>query len=293
LIKFTLIENSLDSIELGMKHLTKANQEGDPSSYKHSLLCLFHGAELILKEILVLIDPITIFDKNSLFRYCKTPLKPTTEELYNCRSLDIAGICSELKKHYSGDFPKTSIKALQDLAKERNKVQHFAIKMNPSNILNQLLKLYLLLIKPAYKIRIEHKKSNEDEELPAGLIGERISEFENSFLNIKMEDGFHRGCCAKCGHFTFFIVYENESYPIYCACTTCNYEIKGKEGYDYFQCPECDNGSLVYDPDLKAGVCVAYKCANNLEGETVEMEPCASCSGYKIEKYCFQCDTET
>jgi hypothetical protein len=62
-IKFTLIENSLDSIEQGLKFLQTAESKGCISAYKHSLLCLFQGAELVLKEALVLIDPITIFDK--------------------------------------------------------------------------------------------------------------------------------------------------------------------------------------------------------------------------------------
>ena len=63
MVKFTLIENSLDSIEQGLQFLQRAEKESSPSAYKHALLCLFQGAELVLKEILVLIDPITIFDK--------------------------------------------------------------------------------------------------------------------------------------------------------------------------------------------------------------------------------------
>jgi len=291
-IKFTLIENSLDSIEQGLKFLQTAESEECISAYKHSLLCLFQGAELVLKEALVLIDPITIFDKNSLFKHCSSPLAPTMEELYKCKSIDIRGITQELKKHYSDIFTRANIKVLEKLAIERNKVQHFAIEISPKELNDKLLELYLLVIKPAFKI-IQSKSydvgvngiSNDE-------ITERISKFEESFLTIKIGDGFYIGMCPKCTEYHHFIIYDGESYPTYTYCTSCDYELKDIDPCDYQICPECSWPSLIYDKNSEAGVCLVNKCYYGKEGGFVEMEPCSTCTGYEIEGSCSDCSPE-
>ncbi|WP_156939092.1 hypothetical protein [Deefgea rivuli] len=265
MIKFTLIENALDSIELGMEYLTKAGVDGNASAYKHALLCLFQGAELLLKETLVIVDPIIIFDKNSLFKYCKSPLRPEIEELYNCRSIDTSGVCEELRKYHPNCFSNSSITTLKSVAKERNKIQHFAIQINLSDLMEKLLRLYFLLMKPAFSIVIENRKNGlETNRLDFEVVCERISSFERKFLHSKMKDEFTTGCCAKCGKFSFFILYDGESFPTHCYCTSCGYEVRDKEPWEYETCPDCGIGSLYYDEELKGGVCVCHKCANSL-----------------------------
>jgi hypothetical protein len=293
MIKFTLIENSLDSIEWGLVQLKKADEENNPSSFKQSLLSLFQGAELALKEILVLINPITIFDKNSLFHHCQTPLKPKIEELYNCKSLNIRGISIEVKKHYDNIFTNTNIKVFEKLAKERNKIQHFAIEISPEVLTNQLLELYLLIIKPAFKIITEHDYSHPKDGISLYEIKERISNFESSFLSIQIGDGFSQGICPVCNSYNnLFIIYEDESYPFYCYCTACDYELKDIAPESYNICPECDSASLVYDEEYQAGICLWHKCYYCNEGGFVEMLPCDTCSGFEIEGCCPNCSSD-
>jgi len=291
-IKFTLIENSLDSIEYGLELLKKAETDNSISAYKHSLLSLFHGAELVLKEVLVLIDPITIFDKNSLFRHCNTPLSPTMDELYKCKSIDIRGITQELKKHYPKIFTNLNVKALEKLAIERNKVQHFAIEILPADLNKMLLELYLLIIKPAFKIIQSSNYDMATNGISTIEITERISKFEESFLTLKIGDGFYISMCPKCNEYHHFIIYEGESYPIYSYCVSCDYELKDIDICDYQICPECDSPSLIYDSEHQAGVCLWKKCYYCKEGGFVEMQPCETCSGYEIEGSCSKCTPE-
>ena len=292
MIKFTLIENSLDSIEQGLAFLKTAESEACISAYKHALLCLFQGAELVLKETLVLIDPITIFDKNSLFKHCTSPLSPTMEELYKCKSIDIRGITQELKKHYSDTFSKSNIKALEELVIERNKVQHFAIEISPNELNDKLLRLYLLVIKPAFGIIQSNNYDAESNGISNDEITDRISKFEEAFLTIKIGDGFYIGMCPKCEEFHHFIIYDGESYPTYSYCMSCDYELKDIDICDYQICPECSWPSLIYDKDNQAGVCLYNKCYYSKEGGFVEMDPCNTCSGYEVEGFCPECSPE-
>ncbi|MEO2267918.1 hypothetical protein V1358_11445 [Pseudoalteromonas sp. YIC-656] len=294
MIKFTLIENSLDSIEQGLQFLTKAENDKCNSAYKHALLCLFQGAELILKEVLVLIDPITIFDKNSLFKHCVSPLNPTMDELYKCKSIDIRGIGQELRKHYPEVFLNSNIKVLDRSAIERNKIQHFAIEVSPEDLTKNLIELYLKVIKPAFKIVQAGSYSVEQNGITLDTINERIFRFENSFLNVKIGDGFYIGMCPSCEEHHHFIIYEGESYPIYTYCISCDYELADINilSTEYHICPECGAPSLVYDETNQAGVCLWRKCYYCQEGGFVDMEPCDSCSGYLIEEHCENCTPE-
>lgn len=291
MIKFTLIENSLDSIEQGLNFLTKAESENCNSSYKHALLCLFQGAELILKEILVLIDPITIFDKNSLFKHCISPLNPTMDELYKCKSIDIRGIGQELKKHYPEVFTNNNIKELDRSAVERNKIQHFAIEVSPEDLTKNLIELYLKVIKPAFRIIQTGTYSVEQNGITLDSINERIFAFEKSFLNLKIGGGFYIGMCPLCEEHHHFIIYEDDSYPIYTYCISCNYELIDINilSTEYHVCPECSAASLIYDEANQAGVCLWRKCYYCQEGGFVEMEPCESCKGFLVEGICENC----
>jgi len=293
MIKFTLIENSLDSISSGMKYLDYAEQKKSPSHYKKALLSLFQGAELILKEILVQIDPIIIFDKNSLFRNCLSPLNPTMEELFECKSIDINGICQELKKHYPDEFQKANLKVIQELAKERNKIQHFAFEMSPNELKGSLLKLYIMVIKPAMKIA--GKKAALDK-FVEGInninFDEQATDVEESFLNVDKRNEFTKGGCCHCENYSLFIIYDGESYPIACYCTTCGFERTNIDISEFYECPECSSPSVIYDEKLGAGMCLWYRCADCAESVKTDMLPCTNCGGFLIEGHCINCTSE-
>ena len=132
MVEILLYENAYDSIQHGLEHLKLANRKNKHNDYKHALLCMFQGTELLLKQLLCLIDTILIFDKNSLFENCSDYRNPTLDELFNCKSLDINKICREVKKKYPQTF--TSLNIVENVAKERNKIQHFGISFDENNI---------------------------------------------------------------------------------------------------------------------------------------------------------------
>jgi len=295
-IKFTLLENAIDSISYGIEQLEQAIIKDNPRGYKYALLYLFQGTELLLKENLVEINPIIIFDKNSLYSNCADPAKPTIEELYNCRSIDTNGICNELKKHYPQLYNNNFRNTISLIARERNKLQHFGIETQKKDLKVNLIKLYNHVIKPSLKL-IANKINNN-------TFNDFLSEsFENIFcfvnnadnevkmLNVSNVD-FTRGCCFDCGNYSFFIRYDGESYPHSFYCTSCDYKREGI-GVEYFrECPECSANSLVFDEQLGGGTCLWHKCANHRDGGVLmDMEICECCNDYRIEGKCL-CNTE-
>lgn len=293
MVKFTLIENSLDSIKSGMDYLDYAEEYKSSMHYKKALLYLFQGAELILKEILVQIDPIIIFDKNSLFKNCEAPLTPKIEELYECKSIDVNGICQELKKHYPTQFRTENLKVIKELAKERNKIQHFAFESSHAELKTSLIKLYLMVIKPAMILAGETaSESMFVKGINRICFHEHMSDVEEAFLNVNLRHGFTKGSCCHCNNYSLFVVYAGKSYPYLCYCTSCGFERAGIDIPEFHECPECSANSVIYDEQLGAGMCLWYRCADCSEGVPIEMEPCDKCGGFLIEDSCENCIEE-
>jgi hypothetical protein len=294
MIKYTLLENAIDSIGYGINQLEQAVATDEKKYYKYSLLNLFQGTELLLKEILVQISPIIIFDKNSLYKKCIDPTNPKIEELYNCKSIDIFEICGELKKYYPTSFDSVALRLIENIAKERNKIQHFAIEIAPATIKENLILLYGKVIKPSFNILNDYLPSD------VNLLGEKIEELyclhtnadgEEAMLKISGED-FTRGCCHNCNNYSMFIFYDKDSYPNRFYCTSCPYERKDIHIGDFRECPECGVNSLIYDDNLMGGVCLWYKCANHGDGGImIDMEFCKTCKDYAIEGVC-ECNRE-
>ena len=190
------------------------------------------------------------------------------EELYKCKSIDIRGIGQELKKHYSDIFARSNINTLDKLAIERNKVQHFAIEISPNELTKNLIELYLKIIKPAFKIIQNGNYDATQNGISLYELNDRIAEFEKIFLDVKMGDEFYIGMCPSCKEHHHFIVYDNESYPIYTYCISCDYELRDTSlgNTEYHDCPDCSAHSLVYDIENQAGVCLWQKCFYCQEG---------------------------
>lgn len=296
MIKFTLLENAIDSISYGIEQLEKAVSNDDPRGYKYALLFLFQGTELLLKENLVEINPIIIFDKNSLYSNCTDPTKPTIEELYNCKSIDTNGICNEFKKHYPQIYSNSFRNTILSISKERNKIQHFGIETPKAELMVNLIKLYNHVIKPSFGL-IGNKINSK-------IFNDFLSEsFENIFCFVNNADNeekmlkiskidFTRGSCFNCGNYSFFIRYDGESYPNSFYCTSCEYKREDIRIEHFRECPECSANSLVFDEKLGGGTCLWYRCANHRDGGVlIDMEICEGCNDYIIEGKCI-CNIE-
>jgi HEPN domain-containing protein len=148
-----LYENAFDSISHGLEHLKLAKEKGNKKDFKHAMLAIFQGSELLLKQLLCLRNPILMFDKNSLYEKCKDPTQPMLEELFDCKSLEINKLSSEVLKHYPGNFNSSSLKIINKVAKVRNKIQHFGIQIEEEEEFTKLiLELYYHVISPSFKI---------------------------------------------------------------------------------------------------------------------------------------------
>lgn len=287
-VKFTLIENALDSIDLGLEYFYEAKNDFTPRRYKQCLINMFHGSELILKELLRKIDVILIFDKNSLFKICEKPLTPTDDELYKVKSIDINSLCLEVVKHYPAEF-KGKINIVAGLAKERNKIQHFAIDINPEVLSNLLISLYMDVFKPAFKIILSDLNYVNQYNSP---LENNIINAEKKFLNIQGDSDNYLAMCPKCENHSHFILYKGTGYPVETYCICCDYKNTNIDISEYVICPECANPTLIYDQNNDGGVCLYEKCYYAKEGGFVEMEPCGRCKGFIIEGLCPECDEE-
>ncbi|HGH4618010.1 hypothetical protein V5027_03865 [Enterobacter bugandensis] len=287
-IKFTLIENALDSIELGLLYFQDGKNEFTPRKYKQCLINMFHGSELILKELLRRINVTLIFDKNSLYKTCVDPSNPTEDELYKLKSIDINNLCSEILKFYPTEF-KGKIDIVKGLAKERNKIQHFAINIEQETLSKLLTSLYIDVFKPAFKIILSKLTYVNQYNSP---LEKQIITAEKKFLAIQGDSDNYLALCPKCENHSHFILYKDTSYPVETYCICCDYKLSNIESYDLHICPECSNPTLFYDESNLAGVCLYEKCYYGKEGGFVEMKPCDRCKGYLIENSCPTCDVE-
>ncbi|MVX62221.1 hypothetical protein GKZ28_00715 [Clostridium chromiireducens] len=295
MIKFSLYENAIDSINHGIEHLKYAVENKSGQDYKQSILCFSQATEILLKELLCQINPIYIFDKNSLFDKCKDPMRPELEEVYNCKSIDINKLCKEILRFYPEHFNRSSLGIVNQMAKERNKIQHFCLEIESNEIQGLLLKLYKNVLSPALTILSKKVRDNEinnqlNENLKEIFCFMEVADKEEHILEISEEE-FHRGSCFECGNYSLFMIY-NGGYPETAYCTSCGFKRYNILVDEYRECPECGGYSLIYDDELEGGICLWYNCANHKDGGViVDMEYCDRCHDYKIEGIC-KCATE-
>lgn len=281
----------MDSINHGLEHLEHGVKADNKKDYKQAVLSLFQGTELLLKELLCQINPILMFDKNSLFKKCSNPMNPKIDELFNCKSIEVNELRVELIKHYPQDFSTTSLKVVEKLAQVRNKVQHFCLSVDKDEVRSLLLQLHQHVLAPALRIiskSILKSKHNDylNERLEEIFSFMDVAEKEAGFLRLSDRE-FTRGSCFACGIFSFFIFYDGDSYPQEFYCTSCDLKVQNIKIEEYRQCPECGAYSLVFIPELDGGVCLWYKCANHKDGGIItKMEYCEHCQDYKVESEC-------
>ena len=296
MVHISLYENAFDSILHGIDHLEVAREcieEKEASkNYKQALLSLFQGVELLLKQLLYLKNPIYVFDKNSLYKKCKDPLNPTLDELFECKSLDVNDLCREVKKYYK-EF--TNLKIIGKLSKERNKIQHFAIKFEKNKLEEELIKLNEQVITPSFRIigeKIACLEADNDYKYELHMKIDRIFSFwdvadkEEKFLNVGNKSFYNRGGCPKCGNYSLFIFFKDGSYPTSFYCTSCDHAEKEIGIEEFYKCPECGWMSLKYSEELLGGICLCNDCTYSKEAEIVDMEYCNTCNKYKIEGVC-------
>lgn len=175
------------------------------------------------------------------------------------------------------------------MARERNKIQHFAISIDVNTIKVNLIQLYGKVIKPCFSLLnyVDFAKPNS--------IGEKLEELYNMDSNAEREammlklnnESFERGSCYNCDNYSLFLFYDQTGYPTRFHCTSCPHDRTEIEISDFRECPDCNANSLVFDDVMYGGTCLNMKCLNQRDGGLhVDMEPCDNCNDFKIENKC-------
>lgn len=287
MVKFSLLENALDSVEIGLEYFSKARKGHDRKDYKQCLLNLFQAAELLLKAVVSRQEERIIFNPKSLIKHCKNPEHPTESELHRCQSVNIEQLCKLLAEHYPCAFSDTAFNIMKAVAQMRNNIQHFAIATEPQYLSLQLQELYQQIFRPAFLII----QSDETENSWNSDLRQNIIEYERQFLDIIVHQEYTLALCPVCESFSHFILYEGESFPTRTHCICCGFGLNNLQTWDFHQCPECGAPSVIYLPQHRAGVCLWYKCEYSKMEGFVPMEPCG-CGEYRMEEHCKNCDPE-
>lgn len=287
MVKFSLLDNALDSVETGLDYFGSALEKQDRRDYKQCLLNLFQAAELLLKAVISRHGVGTVFHPKSLERHCKDPEHPTEAELHRCQSVNIEQLCKLLGRYYPIEFTDTAIQMIRAVAQMRNNLQHFALAISPEDLAMQLRELYRQVFRPAFILL----QADETDNAWNSEIRQQYIALEARFMDISTPDEYTLALCPACESWSHFIVYGGESYPVSSHCICCNFRLDNLQIWDFHLCPECAWPSVVYIPERKAGACLVHKCYYSKEGGFVPMEPC-KCGGYRMEEHCSQCDPE-
>lgn len=287
MVRFSLLENALDSVETGLDYFSKARENQERRDYKQCLLNLFQAAELLLKAVVSRRGPGAIFTSKSLNRHCKDSEYPTEAELHRCQSVNIEQLCELLKTYYPLEFSDTAFQMMKAVAQLRNNLQHFALEVSPQELTIQLTELYQQVFRPAFILlqRDEiHDSWNSD-------VRKQFIDLETRFMDIITPDEYALALCPACESWSHFIVYDGESYPISSHCICCNFRLNNLQTWDFQLCPDCGWYSVIYVPEYQAGACLCHTCYYSKEAGFVPMEPC-ECGEYRMEEHCRNCDPE-
>ncbi|KEP25134.1 hypothetical protein [Bacillus zhangzhouensis] len=121
MLRLDLLENAMDSFDESIAYFIRAEDKGESRYYKFSILLIAHTTELMLKEILkekghylLIYTDIDKINSNRL-SYAHTV---NLEQSLN--RLNLVGI----------SIPEYIVKKIRNLYNERNKIQHFEIKLS-------------------------------------------------------------------------------------------------------------------------------------------------------------------
>ncbi|HDQ4235111.1 TPA: hypothetical protein P8677_005003 [Klebsiella pneumoniae] len=287
MVSFTLLENALDSVEIGLEYFRKSRESQSRRDYKQCLLNFFQAAELLLKAAVSRQDAGRIFSQKSLKKHCKDPACPTERELHRCQSVKISELCELIKTHHRSEFSDHGLQLMSAVAQMRNNLQHFALEVSPQSLAMQLSELYKLIFRPAFILL----QADEEHNSWNSAARRQFIDLEAQFMEITTPDEYVLALCPVCESWSHFIVYDGESYPVSSHCICCNFRLNNLQTWDFQRCPECGWYSVIFVPKYRAGVCLCHTCYYSKEGGFVPMEPC-ECGGFRMEEHCSHCNPE-
>lgn len=246
--KHSLTTNGLDFLDSAVKHLTSK----DENQLKYAVLHLFSGTLLILKEKIKQEHWSLLFQKveNASFEKYKAG---DFEGINVERVLHILKEISQVKIH------SDDLKALNDIRKIRNKIEHFEYTISAEQlrpIAGRLLNFIIRFYEVELKDNILDEQENEIfEELKSVSVD--FKEYVNERVRIAGEYASENG------------------YPIY-HCITC-FENALIQEEDDFKCFVCD--LVGADAEEVAQMHIEIKLGvSAYDGEDMPIHECPSCS---------------
>ncbi|ACB85095.1 hypothetical protein [Natranaerobius thermophilus] len=115
IIKFNLIENSMDSFEESINYYIKGKEYNDSRQYKYCILLLHHSAELLLKEVLRQQHDSLIFEDID---------KINENNTYD-KTINFSQALKRMKNACKIELEQRYLQYLDDLSKYRNRIQHY------------------------------------------------------------------------------------------------------------------------------------------------------------------------
>ena len=298
MLEYNLMENSIDSLNEAMNYYIKSKEEEENRLFKYAILLLNHSIELILKEILE--------------REHSSLIYKDIDDSDSIETVSIYQALNRIKNVCEIDFPEHFKSRIIDLARERNKIQHYKVNIEKglavkllnngyaifkyflSDVLNEKLNDYKNLISDDMVCELE---SLEDTyKSLKKLATEVISGRSYEYLYFKYyDDKKLKLPCPKCSE-KYIAKDDNGNYKCYFCYTEFDskenifmydensyiseYMIneiinKRKQKYKFpvMECPNCKADTLVYF-DTKQN----YLCLTCFE--KYEVKVCNECDEY-------------
>jgi hypothetical protein len=286
-IQLSMLENGLDFIASGLKHIAAPVSKFD---LKYAVLHLSAGIELVLKDRLMREDWKQIFVKP----------EDATEEKHksgNFKSVNLYQCLERLEQHCPVDLPDKGL--LLSFKDQRNPIEHFALnhsrealEASSAIVLGELINF----IGEAYE---EDDLSRDESELlqqiRTGLAEfkrftvERMAEIQWLLEDHKkghgqivvcpscMQDALMADCDVKCA-FCGYAASAEDAAELYIANTigtSRHYAMKEGETFPLRNCPNCDNEALVFEEGYTETNGICFACGNTPSpGEYVSCDQC-------------------
>jgi hypothetical protein len=286
-IQLSMLENGLDFIRSGLKHIVARVSKFD---LKYAVLHLSAGIELVLKDRLMREDWTQIFVR---------PEEATEEKLKsgNFKSVTLKQCLERLEAHSPVGLPDQAL--LMSFKEQRNPIEHFALNQSREALeASSAIVLGSLLdfIGEAYEDGdLSRDESDLLQEIRTSLAefkrftDERMTDIQPLLEDHKkhygqivvcpscMQDALMADCDVKCA-FCGYAAKAEEAAELYIANTlgvSRYYCMKEGEEYPLRNCPNCDNEALVYEEGYTETDGICFACGNTpLPGDLVSCDQC-------------------
>jgi hypothetical protein len=280
-LRLTLLENGLDFIASGLRHL---RDDQNPKTVKYAVLRIAAGIELVFKARLEMEDPAQLFDAPAKFDQNKYQ----RGDFFSCRWQDCL---SRLESSAGIELEPMERREVETLISRRNKLQHFRLD-EPIEALKSVVIRGMNVVFDFLGQHFEQNSFGHEEDALLAEIRlatrslQAFREHRCAQLDTQLGPAFVGIVCPVCGegylvpdvdvncrycHFRGSAEVAAERYVSDVLRLTIDY--CGAEGIDYpiHDCRYCDNPAMVVDPDDGTAIC--FSCGTAADGRDVRVCP--------------------